>query len=302
MSRRPVEPPVAEAAPAKLNLYLHVLGKREDGLHLLDSLVAFAEVHDTIEAAPANDLSLEISGPFAQGLSAEPNNLVLRAAHALSAAAGIEPRARLRLIKRLPVASGIGGGSADAAAALRLLATLWRTGLEAQTMREVALSLGADVPVCLMGKAAYMGGIGEVIDPVETLPDTSVVLVNPAVPVPTGQVFAHPVCGRSPKDRLSSGMPQSVAELAGLLKTRTNDLAGAAVSIVPEVGDVVEALAEQSGCLLARMSGSGATCFGLFEDDTKAASAAKAIGRANPGWWVMPTRLVSDTAALIPGR
>ena len=294
--------PVAEAAPAKLNLYLHVLGKRPDGYHLLDSLVAFTGVHDTVAVEPAATISLMIDGPFGATLAADGDNLVLRAAGSLAALAGVDAGARIRLTKRLPVASGIGGGSADAAATLRALIRLWKLDLDAAALSSLALDLGADVPVCLAGQAAYMGGIGEALDPVDGLPAATLVLVNPGVAVATAKVFAHPACGRSPGGRFDNGVPKEAAGLAGLLKTRTNDLAAPATDLVPEIGEAVDALAGTDGCLLARMSGSGATCFGIYADSAASRSAARKIARAHPAWWVQDTALVSDVREVAPAR
>ena len=180
---------LTEAAPAKVNLYLHVTGRRADGYHLLDSLVVFAGIGDVLEAAPSDTLSLHVEGRFAAGLADEPDNLVLRAARALAAAAGVPARARLVLQKNLPVASGIGGGSADAAAALRLLSRLWDLRPAPSEMARLALALGADVPVCLAGRASRMSGIGEQLAAAPRLPICGIVLVNPGVAVATADVF-----------------------------------------------------------------------------------------------------------------
>lgn len=267
----------AEFAPAKVNLALHVTGRRPDGYHLLDSLVAFPRVGDHLEAHPAPDWSLVIDGPFAAGLDAGPGNLVLRAAGLFPAA----PALAFLLSKRLPVASGIGGGSADAAAALRLVARHRGVGLPDPGR---VLSLGADVPVCLAGRPARMTGIGEALAPL-VLPPAFVVLVNPGVPVPTGAVFAGLMRSDNP------GLPSisalvDVDALAAFLRGQRNDLEGPALAVAPAIGTALAALDAQAGCLLARMSGSGATCFGLFETPAAAGAAARAIGRAEPGWWV----------------
>ena len=182
---------LTEFAPAKVNLFLHVIGRRADGYHLLDSLVVFAEAADVLRAEPAQALTLHLDGPFAAGLAAEPDNLVLRAARALAAETGVAPRARLSLHKNLPVASGIGGGSADAAAALRLLCRLWQVAPDPAALARFAIGLGADVPVCLAGRASRMGGIGERIEPAPTLPACGIVLVNPGVAVATAEVFRN---------------------------------------------------------------------------------------------------------------
>ena len=306
MTGNPKRPAVVRAAPAKLNLWLHVLGRRDDGYHLLDSLVAFAGVHDRVVAAPAGRLELRLSGPFARHprlTGAAEDNLVMRAARALAGACGVTAGARLTLEKNLPVAAGIGGGSADAAAALRALVALWQVSPGAETMRTLAAELGADVPVCLLGRACFVGGIGDELEPAPALPPAGLVLVNPGVPLETARVFAHPAVGRSAGDRFDAGRaPADAQALAELLAVRTNDLATAAGLLVPEIADAMAALASAPGALLARMSGSGATCFGLFPDENAAQRAATGIRRAQPRWWVVATRLVDDCGRIAPGR
>lgn len=283
------------AAPAKINLYLHVVGRRDDGFHLLDSLVAFADVHDTVTAVEADDLTLAVTGPFGASLAAEPDNLVLRAARALASAGGVRRGARMRLIKRLPVASGIGGGSSDAAAALRVLSALWRVKLAKNDLHKLALDLGADVPVCLGGRALYMGGIGDALSPAPALPRAGLVLVNPGSPLPTPPVFKARQGAFSTAARFADA-PRDARALAGMLESRHNDLTQAATSLLPAIGAVLDELAASPGCHLARMSGSGATCFGLYDDPAAAAKAAAAIAKLRPGWWVAPGRLVGDIA------
>ena len=272
-----------EAAPAKINLFLHVVGRRADGYHVLDSLAVFAGVGDRLRAEPANELSLAIDGPFGASLHAEPDNLVLRAARALAAEAGVEPRARLLLEKNLPVASGIGGGSADAAAALRLLCRLWGIAPEPAVLARLAAGLGADVPVCLAGRPTRMGGAGEVLDPAPALPECGLVLVNPGVELSTADVFRARVGAFSPVAALPVAWPDAAVMATDLAALR-NDLEPPAVALRPVIAEVLAVLAEAQGCLLARMSGSGATCFGLFP--TAAAAAQAASGLARPGWWV----------------
>jgi 4-diphosphocytidyl-2-C-methyl-D-erythritol kinase len=268
-------------APAKVNLALHVLGRRDDGYHLLDSLVVFADVGDVLHAVPAVSLDLHLAGPFAASLADGADNLVLRAARALAAARGVGAGAHLTLEKHLPVASGIGGGSADAAAALRLLGRLWDV---AAADAALALTLGADVPVCLAGRAARMGGIGEVLSPAPPLPACGLVLVNPGVAVATPAVFrARGGAFTAPLDLPAAGWADAAALAADLARMR-NDLEAPAVALAPPVGDVLAALRETPEVMLARMSGSGATCFGLCAG---AAAAGTAAGRlARPGWWV----------------
>ena len=280
-------------APAKLNLYLHVTGRRADGYHELDSLVSFAALTDTLEIAPSDTLALTLSGPFAAALDAG-DNLATRAAAALAERLGRPANVRIALLKRIPVAAGLGGGSADAAAVLRGLARMWRLGAEhANDLQEVALGLGADVPVCLHARAAYMAGIGEALSAPPRLPACGVVLVNPGVPVPTGSVFAARRGPFSAPGRFRES-PQNAAALADLLRTRRNDLEPPARAQVPEIDQVLARLAAAPGCLLARMSGSGGTCFGLFADEAAAAAAAGAIGGEHPAWWVQATYLVHE--------
>ena len=275
--------PIAETAPAKVNLFLHVVGRRPDGYHLLDSLAVFPAVGDTLRAAPAEAFSLALEGPFGGALRAVPDNLVLRAARGLAELAGVRGGARLTLVKTLPVASGIGGGSADAAAALRLLGRLWGVAPAAEALRALALRLGADVPVCLTGRPARMGGVGDMLSPAPDLPACGLVLVNPGVAVSTPDVFRARSGRFSAPAALPSGWLDAVA-MARDLAALGNDLEPPAVTLCPVIGTVLAALRAAPGCLLARMSGSGATCFGLFADAVAAAAAAEGVRR--PGWWV----------------
>ena len=268
---------IEERAPAKVNLYLRVTGRRADGYHLLDSLAVFGPAADVLAAAPADNLTLELRGPFAGALAGDPDNLVLRAARLLAEAAGVEPRARLVLDKRLPVASGIGGGSADAAAALRLLGRLW----DVPVPGDLAQRLGADVPVCLAARPARMEGIGERLGPAPRLPACGLLLANPGVAVSTPAVFRARAGEFSPRAALPEGWASAEAMAAGLAPLG-NDLETAAVAIAPEIGHTLAWLRARPGCLLARMSGSGATCFAVFADG----AAAEAGERdAPPGWW-----------------
>ena len=283
---------VRRAAPAKLNLYLHVVGRRADGYHLLDSLVAFADVADILTASAAPRLALEIAGPFAPALAeAGERNLVRRAATALAERAGFPARAALALEKNLPVASGIGGGSADAAATLLALAELWGLDLEEPRFAGLALSLGADVPVCLLGRTAWLGGIGDEVSLAPSLPDCAVVLANPGVAVETPAVFKARTGDFSGPARFEHPCA-SAAELAAVLAERRNDLAKAALTLVPEIAEVLHALAAVPGALLARMSGSGATCFALFAEHAAAHAAATRLIVEHPAWWIAAGRLL----------
>jgi len=285
---------VAVAAPAKINLYLHVTGRRADGYHVLDSLVAFTDIHDTIEVRTSAGLSLSVDGPFRVALGDPSENIVLDAARALAEAAGVEAAARITLVKRLPVASGIGGGSADAAAVLRALQELWSIDVPAAELAALALELGADVPVCLAGEPAFVGGIGEDLMPAPNLPPVPIVLVNPLRALSTPKVFAAREGPFSEPARFVA-VPMGAAALAALLAERRNDLTEAAVALVPEIATVLMALEAVPGTLLARMSGSGATCFALYEDETAAARAAAVIAAGNPEWWVAMGKLLGGS-------
>ena len=280
---------ITEPARAKINLALHVTGQRADGYHLLDSIVAFGDLADVITVAPAPKLSLTLTGPFAHDLSAT-DNLVLRAARALHPFHG----AQITLEKNLPVASGIGGGSADAAATLRALSKLWQMPLPAA---DTLLKLGADVPVCLASRPARMQGIGELISPI-TLPDAHFVLANCGVPVATAMVFAELDTRSDLQTRDTTPLAAipplpDVHALASYLDQQRNDLEYPALLVCPEVAEVVFELSERKGCLLARMSGSGGTCFGLFADKDSAYRAARMIGRYRKHWWVQATHLLA---------
>jgi 4-diphosphocytidyl-2-C-methyl-D-erythritol kinase len=288
-------------APAKINLFLHLVGRRADGFHLLDSLIAFTDYGDELSAEAAGDLSLAVDGPFAAAVSPAEDNLVLRAARLLMAEAAVTQGARLRLTKQLPVASGIGGGSADAAAAMKALTQLWGLRVPAARQAELALKLGADLPVCLVGKPSFVGGIGEDIQPVPPMPDLHILLVNPLIPLPTIDVFRRratgPDAARFGDPGRWSGTLATDDDLCHRLAGCRNDLTDAAVATVPAIADVLEAIGGQPGCRLARLSGSGATCFGLFSDAAAARMAAAAILTARPGWWAVATRLrLSDQA------
>lgn len=288
-------------APAKVNLFLHVLARRPDGYHELDSLVVFAEFGDALTVAPGEDLVLEVVGPQAATLAATAGageaNLVLRAARRLRALCGDAPGARLTLEKHLPVAAGLGGGSADAAAALRGLVALWgRDDLPRARLMTLAAELGADVPVCLDARASRVGGVGERLVPVPPLPAAWLVLVNPGRGLATGAVFA---ARRGPFSVPAAEMPalSDAPALAAWLRAAGNDLEAPARTLLPEIAEVLAALADTAGCLLARMSGSGASCFGLYGDETAARAAAAAISARRPAWWVRPSAIARPADA-----
>ena len=287
------------AAPAKLNLYLHVTGKRADGYHLLDSLVAFTDIYDTLTLSPAPSLAFTADGPFAGGFGDEypATNLVVRAARGLGAAAGRDVQVAFHLTKNLPVASGIGGGSANAAAALRGLARLWDIDPLSPTVLDVAAGLGADIPACVAGRACFMGGIGTELGSAPDLPEAGLLLVNPGVGLSTPSVYRARTGGFTPPMRFDAP-PADVDALVARLGERRNDLTDPAVSLLPEIGGVLVAIGDLPDCKLARMSGSGATCFGIFADVAAATRAGEALKQDHPGWWIAPGRLLADATVL----
>ena len=290
---------VTLAAPAKLNLYLHVTGKRADGYHLLDSLVAFTDIYDTLTLTPAPSLAFTADGAFACGFGDEDptTNLVVRAARGLGAAVGRDVPVAFHLTKNLPVASGIGGGSADAAAALRGLARLWDIDPLSPEVLAIAAGLGADVPACVAGRACFMGGIGTELAPAPDLPEAGLLLVNPGVGLPTPSVYKARQGGFTPAMRFDAP-PADADALAALLDERRNDLTDPAVSLLPVIGSVLDAVGGLAGCKLARMSGSGATCFGIFADVAAAGRAGEALRESHPSWWAAAGRLLTDANTL----
>ncbi len=275
-------------APAKINLYLHVIGRRNDGYHLLDSLVAFTNIGDQLKLEPVQAFSFQLEGPMAGALASEPveSNLAVRAVHMLAKELGRPLNIKLTLVKNLPVASGIGGGSSDAATALRLLAECWGLPLTDSRLYQIASSLGQDVPCCLEASTCYFRDIGNVTDPGPELPHTDIVLVNPNKALPTPAVykaFSPPFTAMARLDH----DPRSSTELARMLHERSNNLTEAACKIMPEIKDVLTELAATQNCQLARMSGSGATCFGLYPNRSAAKQAAAQLFQKHPEWWVV---------------
>lgn len=279
--------PVTETAHAKINLALHVRGRRDDGYHELESLFVFAEDGDRLtgEASEDGAIALSIDGPFGEALQADADNLVIRAARALQSYLGQQQGASLRLTKHLPVASGIGGGSADAAATLRLLVRLWDGRIAVDELAGLALDLGSDVPACVPSVTQWVGGRGERLESrvVPGLAGRPFLLVNPGVAVSTGQVFAG-------WDRIDRG-PLDADSLDALIAHGRNDLQYAAIAIAPVIADTLSVLRACDGVRLARMSGSGATCFALFDDMAQATAAEQAVKRDHPDWWTMASRI-----------
>jgi 4-diphosphocytidyl-2-C-methyl-D-erythritol kinase len=261
--------------------------RRPDGYHELESLVAFAKVRDRLTLETGGPLSLTVQGPRAQAAGPPADNLVLKAARALKSEIKSLKLGRFGLTKRLPVAAGLGGGSADAAAALRLLARANTLRKDDERLLAAARATGADVPVCLDPRARIMRGIGDVVSPPLRLPALHAVLANPGVPVPTKDVFAA-LGALSERRSLppASDIPEDEEGLLAYLETRSNDLEAAAITLQPVIARVLLALRDMPGCRLARMSGSGATCFGLFERAPPAAAAARVLATRHPLWWV----------------
>lgn len=284
-SVEPAGGPARRCAWAKINLYLHVTGRRPDGYHELDSLVVFAGIGDAIEIAPAARLDLQVSGPFAAAVPRDRDNLALRAAEALVPWSRPPAGARIALEKNLPAAAGLGGGSADAAAVLHALAEHWRIRVPRRALDDLALALGADVPACLFGRPVFVAGIGERLSRAPPLPPAWFVLVNPGVALATAEVFAARRGGFSAPGRWSSILADAQA-LAARLAALGNDLEAPARALRPEVGEALGLIGRRPGVLLARMSGSGATCFGLFAGRQAAQDAAAALAAERPRWWI----------------
>ena len=285
----------SESAPAKINLALHVTGRRTDRYHDLESLVGFADLSDELEAVEAPADTLKIIGPFATGLGAGETNLVMRAVAAFRSRwpDGVRTGLSLTLRKNLPVAAGLGGGSADAAAALRLLAGLSVTPVTEADLYPLAAALGADVPMCLLSRSSLIGGVGDVIIPLDDFPPCHVVLVNPLVPVVTADVFRRLLSHDNPKLPPLPDPLTRPSQLGLWLEGTRNDLEPPAIDLVPAIGDLIRRVAATQGCILARMSGSGATVFGLFGSSAQAHQAAHDLRAVFPGYWVAAAPIIS---------
>lgn len=284
-----------EKACAKVNLYLQIVGRRPDGYHLIDSLFVFLGIGDELTISDAPKLTLEIDGPFASHLGGNSGNLVMTAAERLARIGGVERGAALRLTKNLPVAAGLGGGSSDAAAALRGLRAHWGLALTDSELTSMALDLGADVPACVVQSSALVSGVGEIVRPIAGLPEFWMVLVNPGVELSTAQVFAaYKDSGRAFSVPAPLGaMPDRLEGVVDALAARGNDLELAACGLAPAIAEVLTELQDFGDSLIARMSGSGATCFALFATKAAAEKAATELAGRHPDWWVASTQLNS---------
>lgn len=279
-------------APAKINLFLHITGKRHDGYHLLDSLVAFADVGDQIVITPADEFSFEVSGPYAKAFDAHSldagknsANLVVQAAWMMARLFKKPLNVKAHLVKNLPLGAGLGGGSSDAAAMLWGLMEYWALKQAPVNIAKETLALGADVPVCLSCVSTRMRGVGEILSPMQGFPEIPIVLIYPGKPASTARIFAR-YHNRYKEDLFMPDHFDHADQLCEFLKTTENDLYKAALDEVPEIENAINALRLQSGCMIARMSGSGSACFGLFEDKESAGLACAEIAKANPDWWV----------------
>lgn len=275
-------------APAKINLYLHVIKRLKSGYHKIDSLVAFCDIGDEITITPYDGFSLQIDGPFAACLDQPkaPINLVVKAAKSLSEITGNPLNYKISLTKNLPVAAGIGGGSTDATATLCGLMDIWKLPKDAQYLPALLESLGADMPVCMACSPSKVTGIGEIIEPVHDLPEIPMVLANPLKPCPTKDVFTR---FHGTDFKKVTPLPKDLHDIhnfVSFLKKQENALQAPAMETVPEIGNLLNALSLEENCLLSRMSGSGATVFGLFETENDAQKAARHIAAENPDWWV----------------
>jgi 4-diphosphocytidyl-2-C-methyl-D-erythritol kinase len=281
---------LVEKAPAKINLTLRVLGRRADGYHLLESLVAFADLADTLSLQPGAETTLDIAGPFAAACGPAAGNLVLKAVAALQGRVPGLKAGRFLLEKNIPVAAGVGGGSADAAAALRLLARANNLAADDTRLAQAAPTVGADVPVCLDLRTRIMRGVGDELSAALDLPPLAALLVNPGVTLATRDVFAA-FAGRDGGKTPLAAMPRGLGAWIEWLGEHGNDLTQPAIACAPVIADVLKALGELPGARLARMSGSGATCFALFASSGETAAAAQRLGSERKDWWVCPTTL-----------
>ncbi len=288
----PVTPTLKISAPAKINLFLHVTGRLPNGYHTLDSLVVFTDMGDEVHIEPADNFSFKITGPYARQLQVKEtehyidhDNLVVKACRKLAQITNKPTNLRIKLIKNLPVASGIGGGSSDAAACLWGLCMFWDIPKDAPFLPPLMVSLGADVPVCFRAQTALMRGIGDRLEPAPDLPETPILLINPNIEVSTPEIFLRYNQAYKHETTLPNSFP-TIDHLCDSMKRHENDLSTAAQQIQPVITNVLQNISLQENCRLSRMSGSGATCFGLFQTHEDADIAAKNISVDNPDWWI----------------
>ena len=281
---------IHDTARAKINLYLHVTGKRPDGYHLLESMIGFAEIGDGIAIEESDQFALTLEGPFAHALKGTniKDNLIYKAAHGFAELLNMPPHMHITLTKNLPVAAGLGGGSADAAAVLRALVQYWKLD-NPPDLSSLLTALGADVPVCYHQKSGVVSGIGDVMEKPITLPALPILLINPNIPCLTTNIFKALKPPYSGGMALSPATFETVSSLSQYLKTTRNDLRAPAEAFDPDITGMIEELEAQPLCHFAQMTGSGATCFGLFESTQDTQNAAKALQESHPTWWVQPS-------------
>lgn len=286
----------AYKARAKINLDLLITGRLDDGYHMLDSLVVFADYGDDISVTLSDKITLDIRGPFSHGLDDKSDNIILKAARLLQHDYGIDQGAEITLVKNLPISSGIGGGSADAAATIKALIALWNIPYDPVRVAIMALSLGADVPVCMASRTMQMSGIGEMLRPIVMPFALNLLLVNAGVSVSTAQIFQARSVGNAgySEARILPETLSDLKQLCDILSRTGNDLAHPACVAEPEIEMTLSAIAHQKECLFHGMSGSGATCFGLFSTFKEAQIAATNIACIHPHWWVMPVQTVCE--------
>lgn len=279
-------------ASAKLNLFLHITGKRADGYHLLQSLMVFVDIGDTLSFAPHDSLFIDVEGRFGGSLTDPQDNLIYKAARILAEEYKTQPRGKIILDKKLPVASGMAGGSADAAAALKGLSRLWGLPEEPDRLRRIAEKLGADVPACLGRKTVWAEGVGEKMTPLPGMPDMHFILVNPLIETPTAEVFKiFRDRGRYSPAIQFMGRRKTQLEWIADLKMYHNDLTDAAIQVTPEIATILQAIDETAGCHFSRLSGSGATCFGVYDNQKSAAAAVNKLRMEHPQWWTVASNI-----------
>ncbi len=284
-------------APAKINLYLHVTGRLDNRYHTLDSLIGFADIGDTVTIKPAQNFTFTTSGPFSKGFSTKEldsspssSNLAVRATWLISHALNKTPDFEIHLTKNLPMGAGIGGGSSDAATILWALMDYWKKSPDEEVLNTIMLELGADVPACLDCRPKFISGIGDVIEPAHDLPEYPIVLVFPGKQCATHKIFQN--FHATYKEAITNSDKMRIADNAlTFIKAQNNQLTSAAIEEVPEIQNVLNALDKSQNCLLSRMSGSGSTCFGLYNDMNEAQEAAHNISKENPDWWVKTATL-----------
>ena len=288
--------PISLLAPAKVNLFLHIFGKRSDGMHLLDSLITFAGIYDSITIKPSPELNLSLKGPFSNKNISIKNNLVLKAAKALAKYSNIEPKIDIVVAKEIPVASGLGGASVDAAATLKLLTIYWDLNIGNKTLYNIAENLGADVPACLVGKTIRAEGVGEILKEATELPPCWFVFVNPGIQLMTKEVFEIGLDKFNNKYK-NEEYPDNIQELEKMFSKTQNGLLKSAIQLVPEIELVIKKLRDTKNIIDARLNGSGATCFGVFPTENDAKIAAQTISKANPDWWIKAAPLINKWQA-----